>query len=507
MKNFDLNIDRVLENWSVADAIREIIANAIDEQKITGTKDITITKDGEGIWRIRDFGRGLSHEHLLMNECQEKLSHPHLIGKFGVGLKDALAIFDRLGIEVHIRSRYCQISLDRYEKHNFSDVITLHACIAPSEDSDFEGTEVSLRCAGQDIESAKRMFLRFSAEECIEGTEHGEILQRVGTPAYVYINGLRVAEEENFLFSYNITFVNAAIKKTLNRERTNVGRAAYTDRVKSILRAANSERVTQTLIEELQHYSTGKQHDELKWIDVAAHAARLASASDKVVFVTPHDAIRHARFIDEAQTSGRQVITIPATLQQKIAGSVDANGLPLEDLNAFIREWNDSFEFQFVSPEQLSPEEREVFKLTEKIGGLVGGLPIQIEKVRISETMRPEHRDLSEAVGLWNGDEIIIKRSQLESVDKYAAVLLHEIAHARSGATDVTHEFELELTRSLGLIASRALEIDASNTRTKSTVRQLPATATTVSPHSQVDHSRDTKRQARGFWHWLVGDR
>ena len=125
VKKFDLNIDRMLENWDAFHAIREIIANALDEQILTSTRDIAITRDFAGQWRIRDFGRGLRHEHFTMNENQEKLNHSGLIGKFGVGLKDALATFDRLGIETRIRSKFCDVSFDRSEKHDFSDVITL----------------------------------------------------------------------------------------------------------------------------------------------------------------------------------------------------------------------------------------------------------------------------------------------------------------------------------------------------------------------------------------------
>ena len=94
-REFDLNIEKVLENWSVAHAIREIIANALDEQILTSTQEIKIFKDQEGNWHIRDYGRGLRYTHLTQNENEEKLSHPQLIGKFGVGLKDALATFDR----------------------------------------------------------------------------------------------------------------------------------------------------------------------------------------------------------------------------------------------------------------------------------------------------------------------------------------------------------------------------------------------------------------------------
>jgi hypothetical protein len=38
MKKFDLNIEKILENWDRKHAIREIIANALDEQKLTNSK-------------------------------------------------------------------------------------------------------------------------------------------------------------------------------------------------------------------------------------------------------------------------------------------------------------------------------------------------------------------------------------------------------------------------------------------------------------------------------------
>jgi len=87
MKKFDLNIEEVLEDWEVYHAIREIIANAIDEQVLTNTQDIEIKKE-KNYFVIRDYGRGIRYDHLTQNENEEKISNPELvIGKFGVGLK------------------------------------------------------------------------------------------------------------------------------------------------------------------------------------------------------------------------------------------------------------------------------------------------------------------------------------------------------------------------------------------------------------------------------------
>ena len=63
-----------------------------------------------------------------------------MIGKFGVGLKDALAVFHRKGIGVEINSRYGHISLTMAQKSGF-DVQTLHAVFSNPIDETFVGTE------------------------------------------------------------------------------------------------------------------------------------------------------------------------------------------------------------------------------------------------------------------------------------------------------------------------------------------------------------------------------
>ena len=82
LRKFDLNVEKVLENWEISHAIREIIANALDEQVLTNSTEIQIYKDGNGSWHIRDAGRGLKYQHFTQNENKEKLDHEGLIGRF-----------------------------------------------------------------------------------------------------------------------------------------------------------------------------------------------------------------------------------------------------------------------------------------------------------------------------------------------------------------------------------------------------------------------------------------
>lgn len=461
MKKFDLNIEKVLEDWEVYNALREVIANAIDEQALTNTNDICIYKNEQNRWCVRDFGRGLKYEHLTQNENEEKLQHANLvIGRFGVGLKDALATLDRQGVGVLIKSRHGDITLGKSSKHGFEDVITLHALIAEASNREFAGTEFVFEgVEDKDIEQAKKLFLRFSGEQLLEQTQNGQVLRRGTAGAVIYVNGVRVAEEENFLFSYNITSLTQAMRKALNRERTHVGRTAYTDRVKSILLECNARSVAETLVGDLKEFETGNLHDELDWLDVSVHACKLLNAMDNVVFSTAHELVKAKDMVDHAMRDGYKIITVPDRVRDKLAGLRDIHGSPVRDLNEYITEWNESFEYRFVDEGIMTSREKGVFAKTEDILKLAGGKPVGVKAILISETMRLESKGYNEAVGVWEGREqrIIIKRSQLQNLKDYAATLLHEVAHARSGASDISREFEQELTNLLGLVSSSVI--------------------------------------------------
>lgn len=461
MKKFDLNIEKVLEDWEVYHAVREVIANALDEQALTSTSEIKIFKD-KNKWHIRDFGRGIKYEHLTQNECDEKLKNPgKVIGKFGVGLKDGFATFDRKNIKVLIKSKFSDITLGKSSKADFEDITTLHAFVSEPSDSKMQGTDFILEgIKDKDIELAKDFFLKFSDEIELETTQYGVVLDKKKSIARIYISGLRVAEEENFLFSYNITSITTKIKKSLNRERTNVGRSAYTDRVKSILLECKGKQVAECLVKDLQKFELGESHDELSWIDVSVHACKLLNAKDKVIFLTPWELSDAQTMVDRAKRDGFRIITIPENVKSKIRGLKDIDGNEIRDLEEYTTQWNDSFEFKFVDEKSLSKKEKEIFSMKDNILKLIGGKPAKVKKILISETMRLEIKGYNEACGVWEEHEkrIVIKRDQLRDLVSFAGTLLHETSHAISGASDITIEFENELTHLLGKLSETNLK-------------------------------------------------
>jgi len=454
---FDLNVEKILDHWGLPEAVREVIANALDEQALSRTAEPQIVKRRDG-WHVTDFGRGLHYQHLTQNENPEKRRRAELVvGKFGVGLKDALATFYRRGIDVMIRSPQADITLRRAAKSNFADVKTLHAVIAPASEPKRRGTDFTLRgLSDADMAAARDYFLRFAGDEELERTDLGSILNRTpDEPARIYVKGVRIAMEEQFLFSYNITSTTAQLQRALNRERTNVGRSAYQDRVKAILLKGKSETVAEQLVGDLTRIPAGTNHDEITWLDVQEQAVRILAAKGKTVFVSSQQMFTHGATIMEARADGYKVIVIPDRLLARLPKLRDLNGNPILDIGGFVQVWNASFVYDFVDASKLNKSERASWDILPELLRLAGEHARRVQEVRISKTMRLDE-GAYETEGVWDAPNIVVKRSVLDSPRHFARVVLHEIAHASSGANHGSLGFMAAIDDLAGLAAVEA---------------------------------------------------
>ena len=460
--SFDLNMVEVLENWSIPHGIREIIANALDETLISNSDDILIYQKENG-WGIRDFGRGIQIDHFTQDENPEKYQGPPgVIGKFGVGLKDSLGVFHRHGIQPEIKSAYGTFNISMAPKENFEEIQTLHV-MYNDQANDMIGTDFFLKgVTAEQIEESKDLFLMFKDSRVIENTKYGDVIEATEKSNQVYINGVLAAIEPNFLFTYNITNLTSRMRKALNRERTNVGRSTYTERVKSILKAANSDEINEELANQIESRSSGEQCDEITWTEIATLGIEaLAKLDNDAIFVTEGEMIHNPDVIETWRLQGRNII---------VSNERDRDNIKSEDTNTFstyIKEVEDSFEFDYIDKKDLTDQEITIFNKTREIMRMVGWEDDDdIPEVLISRTLQKEsdfslgYMQIFSAVGIYEPDlnRITILRSQLQSLNFYAGTLLHELAHASSGASDTSRLFESELTDYLALIAVLAIQ-------------------------------------------------
>ena len=169
--------------------------------------------------------------------------------------------------------------------------------------------------------------------------------------------------------------------------------------------------------------------------------------------------------IDDMRRDGYNPIIVPELLVQKMedynAGA--QSGDMLRTASQYREEQQRRFVPNVVPINLLSEAERKVYDQTEKILRLIGGKPCNIKIIEIVDEIY-ESEFFNETVGLWQAEEkrILIKRKQLRDLREYAGTLLHECAHAISGEGDVSKDFETELTKIIGDLASFMLSDQSS---------------------------------------------
>ena len=82
-------------NWGVKEAIRELLQNAIDEDKVGHSKEIEYDQNSQ-ILKIKNIDSCL-HSSSLVLGCSHKQDVEGLVGKFGEGYKLALVVLLREG--------------------------------------------------------------------------------------------------------------------------------------------------------------------------------------------------------------------------------------------------------------------------------------------------------------------------------------------------------------------------------------------------------------------------
>jgi len=373
-------------------------------------------------------------------------------------LKDAIATFERHKINVEINSKFERIFIDRREKFGFPNIFTLHALLKEPINTECIGTDVILSNINDiEILKAKELFLNFKNISPLEATTYGEIYERENYKGIIYINGLKVAEEENFLFSYNITSLNKKIKKALNRERTNVGRVAYSDRIQKILLVTKTEKIAEIIGKEFRRLQSGAIHEELNWVNVQEHAVDLLNRTGKYVFLTSLEAMLYPSLINDIRRENKVPFIIPENLRSKIKGRIDVEGNPVIDIDQFVYDYNDSFIFDFVNEEDLNSEEKGIYSLLGEIIDVFGKIPNNVKGIKISNNIRNDYYDNNITMGIYDSENelIVIHRNALKSLSIFCGIVIHELIHAKTGYPDVDRNFETALTNMIGKIVSK----------------------------------------------------
>lgn len=203
IKTIELSIGlNYVADWTIGDAIREILQNAIDQETRDISNKMTLDVTNNMI-TISNLTSKLSKDSLILGGT-DKRNEDKTIGQFGEGYKLALLVLLRAGKEVLIHNHFeKEVWIPKIVK---SKVFNTEVLALEIHKSWFKKPNNNLSFVIHDIEEPysvlDSILLNRDKYRSIE-TDYGDILVD-GESGNIYVNGLFVCHKKDLKYSYSI---------------------------------------------------------------------------------------------------------------------------------------------------------------------------------------------------------------------------------------------------------------------------------------------------------------
>lgn len=428
------------ENWTIQDAIREIIQNGLD----TGT-EVTFLHHLEQngtVWEVRDNGAGMKLSDFIIGRSSKR-DNKSVIGQFGEGLKIGCLVLAREGRQVSIISlgkRY-DFSI-KYDEAWQERLLTIDIEDSPPT----TGTSVCIECSEEELRKARSLFMQLNPQVILETIGRGSEVagsEILDSPGCIYVNGLAVTKIEA-LYGYN--FVNR--KELVNRDRSVIGRSQINNCIAEALSYTTNMAIITTLLTRAIIKADGSTPAELN-VQFYPHRniwlKAIRELCGRKVCLTSHSPV-----VDmEAMERGWTVLTLPWSFHCSLQ-----NILPLAD--TVSKDTN-----RIVPFSRLTAEQKEFFnkgkRVADEIAGEAGLTPYPV-KIFVDKEKKDEARlfNFGSQTGYYLDGIAGVCYPTIKEKDlgKFVGTLMHEYTHGNGGHADHTRAFENDLTdviASLGL--------------------------------------------------------
>lgn len=201
--NYELPISpNYVSNWGVKEAIRELLQNAIDEDKNGYKSSIKYSLESQTLY-ISNDGAYLPKSTLVLG-CSSKNDMNGMIGKYGEGYKLALVVLLRRGLTVRIlnNNEVWIPTFKNSEKYN-TQILNIETI----SNSNFENNYVEFQINGitqSMYETLKEYFPCIEKDfgEIVE-SNNGQILLDKKFKGKMFVEGLYIQTDDNFAYGYN----------------------------------------------------------------------------------------------------------------------------------------------------------------------------------------------------------------------------------------------------------------------------------------------------------------
>ena len=411
------------KNWSIQDAIRELISNALD----TGTKISIGVKDGKGY--IIDKGDGIEKKNLLFGSTDKDNSQ---IGQFGEGLKMASLVLARSGRNMRLVTRgfEYQAKIERDAEFD-TDVLVLYL----KKSRKRKGTDIFFDCTEKEMEDAKNMFLAFN--KTFKEVDNGIYMPG----GYIFVNGVKI-EKIDSLYSYNLT----GAKKYLSRDRKSLNTDVARNEIALLIGKCRNEKfIEKFLLNDDFYYYEQNLKIQISPFAKAEWKKVMKKLFPKHCLAT--DTEYDMAALDKGYTLLRFLSPVQRDILLQLGMSYSDEVATLKGDERLVRKRGD---IKDLSQEGRKRWKKALRKFKKLYGDDVAKRVEIVKEFNYSEVSR-------DTLGFYNcqNDTVYV---WIEVIENYPfatlmGVLIHEHMHRVSGAPDRTREFENALTDELGRLA------------------------------------------------------
>lgn len=401
-------------NWTIRDALREIIQNALD------TKTEVDIVDNKGFWEIRDRGTGVKVSDFLLGRSS-KQSDDETIGQFGEGLKIGCLVLARNDRKVIVTANGKRIDFSfPYDETWGSKLLALDI----SEAKEIGGTVVAIQCSDKEIEEAQNLFLKFNPQPVLDTVTSAGKSEILKYPGVVYVNGLAVTEI-NSLFGYNMHD-----KSLVNRDRSAIGFSEIKIQVGRILAGLSNINVMSRIIKEAVE-SDGStsyvEHDtEFSPVHTMLWKKAFTSLYGEKICLSSRNTLGDV----VAKERGWAVLNLPWSLAWSMRNII-------KNANEVITNKQTR-----VAIESMSGDEQKVLKEAKRIADEVAsevGLDVFPFHVFVQEDFKNKEGDFDYGTMSMGIAYHVIQEL---SISKLVGIFIHEYTHGTTREADSTRGFE-----------------------------------------------------------------
>ncbi len=414
-----------IKSWDISMAIRELLQNLLDTKREFSASGAARYNKDRGIAELRDDGPGLELRHLALGISEKGADS---IGQFGEGLKLALLLFARENRFIDVRSKDYRLTPVIRPSEFGTETLFFEV---EEMGSYVQGTTVRFRCSQEELEEGKRYF----PTEFIVSQEHKVnwvLKDKISLPGgRIFINGSLVATIEDALFSYHLFGEDA--KKISNRDRSIVDHGVLKGLINDNIGMGDDIPVFwyQKCLEEMSS-ENGNRHLFERDIYPYRLTENLCKAFFKVfgskAVVSQGDAHKDQL----AARLGFRPVYIPSYDWRWALSNGD-----LPTVRALLKE----------RPLSALTEKADLFEYQKDV--LVRAIEL-VEKhyhapVEPLIVVKSLDEVMAEGVrGTYNRQEdtIYVIQRVLEGLDTAVEVILHETVHKKTGADDLSPEFQ-----------------------------------------------------------------